>query len=142
MTGQAFDLCLWVDGIEMTGFTGGYAMDPDQWKARYVMFEKELFSPALFIVAVAAILTQVPFVQIDGPMAGDTLGLFQIIHCGIAMAGVTTQLFMLAFQFEFGVLTVIELGLCPTRGAMTILAFLTVASFMVVIFLMAGETLL
>lgn len=114
MTGEALDRCLWIDRIEMTGFTGGDAMDPDQWKACDVVLKKELFSPAFFIVAVTAILTQIAFMQIDGPMAGDTLGLFQVIHRGISVTGVTTQFFVFAFQFKFSVFAVIELGLSPT----------------------------
>lgn len=87
MAGKAGGVGLLKLCTQVTGLAGGYTVNANQWKASDVMFEKELYIPALFVVAISTILAQLIFMNIDCPMTGDAVRLFETIHRHSAMTG-------------------------------------------------------
>jgi len=83
--------------------------------------------------------TQAALVHIVGPVAGDT-GLVQLLRIDVALVAILAfQPGVLAFECEFRVLVVVEADLAPVLRRMTALAFLTIASLVLVIRAVTGD---
>jgi hypothetical protein len=136
MTREAGGIRLLKFSTEMAGFTSGNTMYSDQGKACNVMFEEELDIPALFIVTISTILTQLILVHIHRPVTVNTVRLFQIIHLHCAMASAADQVLVFAVEWKLGVLSMIKLHPGPILSTMTILTLLPIAPLVHIIFFM------
>ncbi len=56
------------------------------------------------------------------------------------MAGTANQLFVLPLELELGVLAMVEIGFLPALHVVAVLALLTTAAFVFVVFLVTGKT--
>lgn len=137
VAGETGDIGLLILRVQMTGFTGCDAMNADQGKTGDIVFEKDLLVPAVFVMAIAAVLALLAFMDIDRAMTGKALGVLEVIHCHSAMAGMAYQIPVLALQCKLGVLLMIEFHLFPILGTVTLLAFLTVSAFVFIVLLVA-----
>lgn len=73
MAGEAFNIRILELSTQMTGFTGGNAVNSYERKTGNIVFKKYPLVPCVFIVAIAAILALLALVHIDSPVAIDTL---------------------------------------------------------------------
>lgn len=105
-----------------------------------VVVENGLF-PIRRGVAAFALLPETPLVFVVFAMAGITAGLQFLVFGLLLVATLAFDGAVAAFQLEFGVAVMIEIGLFPPIGAMTILAFLPELARMDVIHPVAGITL-
>jgi hypothetical protein len=140
VAGETLDIGFLELAAQVAQLTGSHTVDADEWKTGNVMFKKDLLIPRLFVMAIAAVLTQVLLMHIDRPVTVDTDCIFQGIHRGGAMTGAANQIRVLPLEGEVGIFVMIEIGLLPTLHIVALLTFLAVAPFMLVILFMAGIT--
>jgi hypothetical protein len=140
VAGEALDIRFMKLAAQVASFTGGHTVDTDERKTGDVVLEKDPLIPRVFIVAIAAVLSQLLLMHIDCPMTVDTGGVFKGIYHGGAMAGAADQFLVLPLENKVGVLIVVEVALLPTFNTVAILALFTVSAFVFIVFFMASET--
>ncbi len=112
----------------------------EQREARRIMIESDLLAPAGFFVTILTLRPELALMGIIFAVTRDTRRRQLIL---IQMSGVTRiakHLDVLAAQRELRLPIVIELDVRPFRWAMAGVAFLTIASSMAIVDIVAGDT--
>jgi len=91
-------------------------------------------------MAIGAVLALLSLMHIHRPMTVDAGDIRQSIHGGGTMAGVTDEILVQPLERKFGVFLMIEFDLFPTFHIVAVMALLAVATFMLIVLFMAGET--
>lgn len=125
----------------MTFLTRNGGVRAEQRKLRQIMIEVDFFDPAIRRVALVTRLSFLPFVRIVLTMTRvAVLGCFVLVH--VARVAIDAfHLLMFAFERILGFFVVVEFDLRPALRRVAAVTLLTVATFVVVLELMARVTI-
>lgn len=88
-------------------------MQPQQWESRNVMIKKDAYTPASIVVATTAVVTELPRMRVDKPVAGLASGIRSIVSNAASVAGFARHFSVTIVQLEIGVDAVIENSRLP-----------------------------
>ena len=142
MAGSACNIRLLELPAQVAGFAGSDAVNADERETGQIVFEKHAHVPAALVMAIGTILTLLSLVNIDRPVAVDTGSIRQSIHRRGTVTGITHEILMQSLEGKLGVLFMIEFDLFPTLHIVAVLTLLAVATLMLIILCMTGETVL
>lgn len=120
----------------MAFLAGNRCVQPDQGKICQVMIEHYILVPALFVMAIATLLTLLSSVYICKGMAGDTISLQALFVQWAAVTNTTGQLSMPAHERKFRIALVVKTDFTPAGFPMAITALLSVPASMRIVRLM------
>ena len=124
---------VFIGGGDVTLFTWGHGMQADKGEGRQIVVKKYFCAPRLLVVAIAAVFTFLPFVDVVELVAGVTGGLELVVENMSGMTGFACQLCVQAAQWELRVFAVIETQLHPAFRAVALATFLSVAASVFII---------
>ena len=101
-------------------------MQTDEWKPGEIVVEKDSDSPTRFLVAAAAILAQIPLMDIAHLVAVETGGIERMILRGAGMTDLAIQVRVRTLQREISVFLVVEGDSRPFQVVMAGAAFGTI----------------
>ena len=125
------------DGLDMAGFAFERYMCAVQYMVRICVVVENDVGKAFRYVAGLATLSHVAVVIVVFAVAGKTAGIHLVAERIVAVAIATDEQRMLAGQFESGIACVIERGVLPLGWLVTVVALLTTAAIVGVVFGMA-----
>ena len=141
VAGQTLEFCVLERRGQVAFLAGHDGMHANQRKARQVMVETDFITPASFAMTCSALLAFLSGMYIIGTMARmtfpDRLLLLQVT----TMTCSTAHLTVLARQWKFGLLFMIEIRLVPSPGCVTGITFPAILPAVLVIAPVTGDTL-
>ena len=111
-------------------------MHTEQRESGNIMIKSDILRPALFIMAILTLLALFTLVYIINAMAGQAV-MLELREDILSMTGIARGLGMAPTQHENGIFVVIESHRIPFFFIMTVFTFVTVATAMEIVGLMA-----